>query len=280
MEDQIVDSIDHVKAVIYKITNKINHFMYIGQTRTHRLNHNRYRPFGANGRFKDHINIAMCNTKKDMSSCLYEAIREFKPENFEVKEIKICKLEDANIYEEYYIKKYNTLYPNGYNLTAGGKNVKIVNYERNKFRNEINKEGTWRYNKKSDITKQKIAIKIKENLENKEKLNKLVDNVKKQHLTRKISEFKDIIKPEQFNKDITKHIIPVISKTTNNPRFYSVIIGNKKTNFTSKHETPQQMYNRAFEFITELKKTIDVAKKGKNQTGYPEKVMDNPQLRL
>ena len=34
--------------------------------------------------------------------------------------IKECNIEELNHYEEYYINFYNTLTPNGYNLTTGG----------------------------------------------------------------------------------------------------------------------------------------------------------------
>ena len=36
---------------IYKITNTITGKFYVGQTRSHRLNHKKYRPFGYLGRF-------------------------------------------------------------------------------------------------------------------------------------------------------------------------------------------------------------------------------------
>ena len=37
---------DKVVGEIYKMTNTTNGKVYIGQTRSHRLNHNKYRPFG------------------------------------------------------------------------------------------------------------------------------------------------------------------------------------------------------------------------------------------
>ena len=49
------DEIDKVVGEIYKMTNTTNGKHYIGQTRSHRLNHDKYRPFGYLGRFKDHI---------------------------------------------------------------------------------------------------------------------------------------------------------------------------------------------------------------------------------
>ena len=50
---------------IYKITNTTNGKLYIGQTRSHRLNHNKYRPFGYLGRFKDHIHEAYSNKEDE-----------------------------------------------------------------------------------------------------------------------------------------------------------------------------------------------------------------------
>ena len=50
-----------VNGEIYKIINKINNKCYIGQTRSHRLNREKYRPFGHLGRFKDHISESIKN---------------------------------------------------------------------------------------------------------------------------------------------------------------------------------------------------------------------------
>lgn len=41
-------------------------------------------------------------------------------ENFKFQIICICFDEDCNNYEQYYIKHYNTIVPNGYNLQSGG----------------------------------------------------------------------------------------------------------------------------------------------------------------
>ena len=70
MNTQILNKEDFNKVTghIYVITNLINKYQYIGQTRSHRLNKNKYRPFGFMGRFKDHINE--CNTHKK-NCCKY-----------------------------------------------------------------------------------------------------------------------------------------------------------------------------------------------------------------
>ena len=59
-----IDEKDKIIGHIYKITNIIEQKHYIGQTRSHRLNKGKYRPFGYYGRFKDHISEAINNTKK------------------------------------------------------------------------------------------------------------------------------------------------------------------------------------------------------------------------
>lgn len=52
---------EKVVGEIYKITNTVTNKSYIGQTRSHRLNHDKYRPFGYLGRFKDHLSEANSN---------------------------------------------------------------------------------------------------------------------------------------------------------------------------------------------------------------------------
>lgn len=88
---------------IYKIVNIVNGTEYIGQTK-HDLNIREYYHF------------------RSKSNCrlLREAIAEYGKQNFYVKLILICFDSDMNIYEREYIKKYNTLYPNGYNIRQGG----------------------------------------------------------------------------------------------------------------------------------------------------------------
>lgn len=59
----ILETIENVNGEIYIITNIVTKKSYVGQTVSHRKNRKKYRPFGYNGRFKDHISEAMCNTK-------------------------------------------------------------------------------------------------------------------------------------------------------------------------------------------------------------------------
>jgi group I intron endonuclease len=56
---------------------------------------------------------------------LHQAIKKYGKENFEIKVLARCdSLEEMNHREAYYIKLFNTLRPNGYNLMSGGGNSK------------------------------------------------------------------------------------------------------------------------------------------------------------
>lgn len=95
---------------IYMVTNKINGKKYIGQT------------------LRDDIKIRWSYhksmQKNSIGHYLYNAYKKYGIENFKFEIICICFDEDCNKYEIDYIKKYNTISPNGYNLKSGGENQK------------------------------------------------------------------------------------------------------------------------------------------------------------
>ena len=95
-----------MKKDIYIIKNTINDKCYIGQSVNYRK------------RFKKH-----CETAKQgnytYKSCLYNAMRELGIENFYVEPIEE-QIEDYNKKERFYIKKFKTLRPFGYNIAEGG----------------------------------------------------------------------------------------------------------------------------------------------------------------
>lgn len=119
LSKQILDDPTKRYCEIYKITNISNNKIYIGQAVSHILNHKRYRPYGYEGRFRCHISEAFSN-KKCQSHYLNNAIRKYGVSDFIVELVEYCKIEDANDKEIFYIKEYNSLYPNGYNLKNGG----------------------------------------------------------------------------------------------------------------------------------------------------------------
>lgn len=94
-----------MKKAIYKITNKLNNKCYIGQSNN---------PME---RWKNHK--ALSRQAKDKGrSAIHDALREIGIENFTF-EI-IGWFEDYNEKEKEYIKIYNSLIPNGYNILPGG----------------------------------------------------------------------------------------------------------------------------------------------------------------
>lgn len=91
-----------MEKAIYKITNKINNKIYIGQSSNpHR-------------RWLEHIN----NYYKKEKSLISQAIQKYGVENFSF-EI-LGWFEDYNEKEKYYIKLFRTIAPYGYNIQFGG----------------------------------------------------------------------------------------------------------------------------------------------------------------
>lgn len=88
---------------IYKITNRINNKMYIGQT----IN-------GLEARFKRHINDAINNI---LDTHFARAIREHGKENFYIELIDVAEsIEELKLKEQYWINFYDSTHK-GYNET-------------------------------------------------------------------------------------------------------------------------------------------------------------------
>lgn len=91
---------------IYKITNIKNNKCYIGETIQ-----------DIKKRWRGHLSAI----KRDGGcKALKLAITKYGLENFNFEVIIICFDDDRLIYEKQYIKKYNSLVPNGYNILEGG----------------------------------------------------------------------------------------------------------------------------------------------------------------
>ena len=91
--------------IIYKLTNKVNNKVYIGQTRS-----------SIKKRFSQH-----CETRNKTAIGL--AIKKYGVDNFEYAVLyeNIETLEELNKKEIEYINLYNSISPNGYNIESGGK---------------------------------------------------------------------------------------------------------------------------------------------------------------
>jgi group I intron endonuclease len=105
--------------VIYKIKNKINGKIYIGQTVQ-----------DLNKRVGSHLKESRLN-KTDRP--FLNAIKKYGIENFEWEIIDEAKtLDELDEKEIYWIDNYNSLVPNGYNVLGGGQKKRIVSEELSK----------------------------------------------------------------------------------------------------------------------------------------------------
>lgn len=108
--------------IIYTATNKLNGKIYVGQT-TRSLKR----------RIWEH--------SKDTSrkSLINQAIKKYGIENFDWKIIfDAGSLEELNIKEIEFVEFYNSVAPNGYNLTYGGLNTRLSEITKQKL-SEVNK---------------------------------------------------------------------------------------------------------------------------------------------
>jgi group I intron endonuclease len=87
---------------------------YIGQCVKQLSNGKKW---GCIQRWKEHIRDS---NSTNYCRLLNNAIIKYGSSCFEINVIKECKIDELNYYEQHYITLYNTLSPNGYNLTTGG----------------------------------------------------------------------------------------------------------------------------------------------------------------
>lgn len=118
-----------VYGVIYKITNKINNKVYIGQTTQNNGFDDRYKDGGGKGieRVYNHHKSRRDNYTGYYNDYLLKSIEKYGFDSFEVCEIfdVAFSQEELNIKETTYIEIYDS-YNNGYNFTAGGENYKRI----------------------------------------------------------------------------------------------------------------------------------------------------------
>lgn len=104
---------------IYKIENIKNGKVYIGQS--------------------IHIEVRWGEHCRNKKSLIDQTIQQEGKNNFIFSILEECKVEELDDKERYYIKKYNSLIPNGYNITSGGgtANQNYSNYSLSTLKNIV-----------------------------------------------------------------------------------------------------------------------------------------------
>ena len=123
------------------IKNKIDGKMYIGQT------------------VRNDVNIRWREHKRRMNSndspYLYSAFRKYGIDHFDFKIICISFDDACDDLEKYYISKYNTLAPNGYNLDSGGHINKVLHED---TRKKISEAHTGKKHSEERIQVMRLAL--------------------------------------------------------------------------------------------------------------------------
>jgi hypothetical protein len=247
MSDILLDN-TNVVGHIYLIKNTKLDKLYVGQTLSHRKNKGKYRPFGFQGRFNDHVSEAICNTKKKQCTYLNNAIRLYGKDAFNVTLITTCSPLELDNLEQLYIKEYNTLYPNGYNLTIGGKTFK--NDLNTDFiqttKNSPKKRGGCK--ERTVETRAKMTKSLKEICGTPEARREQMIRTQTQHTLKKIDKFQGV----KINLDAIDSYI----KTRNSKdgsKYIKVCIEGKTTTFVGKYEKIEDLRIKAINFIKNIK---------------------------
>lgn len=120
--------ISDVYAIIYRIYCIPENKSYIGQTFSHSICAEYYQKAGILSRCKKHYRVKDTQVCKDRP--LYQALNKYEPDQFEVYEEEIIRgsrIAELNQIEGEYIKKYNCMKPNGYNMEEVGKKYSQIN---------------------------------------------------------------------------------------------------------------------------------------------------------
>ena len=99
---------------IYKIVNKINNKIYVGQS------------IDIIERWKQHNYKAFNQNEIAYNSALHAAFRKYGIENFELIVLEECSVEALDDRERYWIQELNSLVPNGYNILIGGQKYRAT----------------------------------------------------------------------------------------------------------------------------------------------------------
>lgn len=192
--EQIIDDKKLIKWQAYRLYNVVTKKNYVGFVVTHRLNKKRYRPFGYLARFRHHVSGAF-NSHSNCAA-LKQALLQYGVEAFEVHLLGTYDTEeDGEAAEVRSIREYDSAYPNGYNLTFGGKKAiaRVPAASGVEFKEPVTRAPfikRERTDKFSAETKKRQSVSTTKYLaENKEARDARSNNARNQHLVKKLARF-------------------------------------------------------------------------------------------
>ena len=248
-----LDEKNKICGELYIIKSNIDNKPYVGQTLSHRKNKGKYRPFGYIGRFNDHISEAINNTKRKQCTYLNNAIRKYGKDSFTVELITKCKIEELDELERKYIIEYNSYFPNGYNLTQGGKTVEHIKIANNEAIQEFKKRGRDFGYKHKDETRNKMSERLKKICSSDTIKTRMKDVMTDYYDKKKI----DTLSALDLDDDIEKYIKPVKKKETGEIYDYKIRINKKEYGlFTDK--TPQEKHDYLKNILIKAKENQQV----------------------
>jgi len=127
-------------GVIYLITNNLNGKVYVGQT-------------------IQRLGVRLWRHKNDGKPGIGKAIQKYGWENFSAEILEICSIDMIDLREKFWIKVYDCIAPNGYNLTDGGNGRRVVSDETRKKLSEshLGKPAYWKGKKFSEEHKANLS---------------------------------------------------------------------------------------------------------------------------
>ena len=99
---------------IYKILNRVNGKVYVGQS------------VNIIERWKQHGYKAFNQNELAYNSAIHAAFRKYGLENFELKVLEECLVSELDERERYWIQELDCLTPKGYNILVGGQAYRIT----------------------------------------------------------------------------------------------------------------------------------------------------------
>lgn len=186
-------------AYIYRILNKLTKKCYIGETKCKDVSR----------RWNQHKQTIEINKG---CPALRDAVKKYGIDNFEFSVLIICFDDERFKYEIEYIKKYNSVVPNGYNITNGGEGggfqgkthtEEVKNIIKNKLKQKYtdNPELKEQLSERNKIvmSNPEVREKIKNGILNSEKMKKMIQD-------KRIGNYEQVKHTEEIKNKISESL--------------------------------------------------------------------------